>query len=279
MLASSLSRTARRALLIPARRLQAGAGAAPPEALVRAGIWPESVPRHVAVVPDGNRRWAQARGLPTAEGHEAGRRALESTVLLSRAWGVRALTVFAFSQENFGHPKVEVDCVMGMIERMIRENVDEYERIGIRVHVIGDPTGRPESLQKAAREADERTRSNSDLHLMMATCYSGRWEIAEACRQLARRVQSGLLRPEDIDEALLAGELHTSAAAGGELSCPDLVVRTSGEQRISNFLLWQSAYSELYFTDALWPDFGEAEYLKALSAFQSRERRFGQRTA
>ncbi|CAN6223158.1 unnamed protein product [Urochloa humidicola] len=278
MLSSLLSRIARRAFL-PARRLHAGAGAAPPEALIRCGIRPESVPRHVAVVPDGNRRWAQARGLPTAEGHEAGRRALERTVLLSHAWGVRALTVFAFSQENFGRPKVEVDCVMGMIERMIRENVDEYERIGIRVHVIGDPSGRPESLQEAAREADERTRSNSDFHLMMATCYSGRWEIAEACRALARRVQDGLLVPEDIDEALLAGELQTSAAAGGELSCPDLVVRTTGEQRLSNFLLWQSAYSELYFTDALWPDFGEAEYLKALSAFQSRERRFGQRTA
>ncbi|CAL5065749.1 unnamed protein product [Urochloa decumbens] len=273
--AGLLSRTARRALL-PARRLHAVAAA---PALVQAGIRPESVPRHVAVVPDGNRRWAQARGLPTADGHEAGRRALERTVLLSHAWGVRALTVFAFSQENFGRPKVEVDCVMGTIERMIRDNLDEYERIGIRVHLIGNPSGRPESLQKAAREADEMTRSNSDFHLMMATCYSGRREIVEACRALARRVEGGLLRPEDIDEAVLAGELQTSAAAGGELSCPDLVVRTSGEHRLSNFLLWQSAYSELYFADALWPDFGEAEYLEALRAFQSRERRFGQRTA
>ncbi|CAL5080013.1 unnamed protein product [Urochloa decumbens] len=236
MLAAGLvSRTARRALL-PAHRLHAGGAAPPEEALVRCGIRPESVPRHVAVVPDGNRRWAQARGLPTAEGHEAGRRALESTVLLSHAWGVRALTVFAFSQENFGRPKAEVDCVMGTIERMIRDNLDEYE--------------------------------------------SGRLEIVEACRALARRVEGGLLRPADIDEALLAGELQTSAAAGDdELSCPDLVVRTSGEHRLSNFLLWQSAYSELYFADALWPDFGEAEYLKALRAFQSRERRFGQRTA
>ncbi|CAN6203747.1 unnamed protein product [Urochloa humidicola] len=277
MIASSLPRTARRALLPGAG---AGAGAAPPEeALVRGGVRPESLPRHVAVVPDGNRRWAQARGLPTAAGHEAGRRALERTVLLSHAWGVRALTVFAFSQENFARPKMEVDDVMGLMERMIRDNVDEYARIGIRMHVIGDPTGRPESLQRAAREAEEATRSNSRLHLMLAACYSGRREIVEACRALARRVEGGLLRPEEIDEATLAGELQTSAAGGGELSCPDLVVRTSGERRLSNFLLWQSAYSELYFADALWPDFGEAEYLEALRAFQSRERRFGQRTA
>lgn len=130
----------------------------------------------------------------------------------------------------------------------------------------------------AAREAEEKTRNNSKFHLMLATCYSGRWEIVEACRELARKVQGNLLRPEDIDGQLLAAELQTSAAAG-ELSCPDLLIRTSGEQRLSNFLLWQSAYSELYFTDTLWPDFGEAEYLKALTSFQSRERRFGQRTA
>lgn len=147
------------------------------------------------------------------------------------------------------------------------------------MHVIGDPSRRPESLQKAAREVEETTRSNSKLHLMVATCYSGRWDIVEACRELARKVQGNHLRPEDIDESLLAGELQTSAAAGLELSCPDLVIRTSGEQRLSNFLLWQSAYSELYFTDTLLPDFGEDEYLKALTWFQSRERRFGQRTA
>uniref|UniRef100_A0A0A8Y782 Alkyl transferase n=1 Tax=Arundo donax TaxID=35708 RepID=A0A0A8Y782_ARUDO len=120
------------------------------------------------------------------------------------------------------------------------------------------------------------TRNNSQLHLMLATCYSGRWEIVQACRELAREVKGNLLRPEDIDESLLASKLETSIAAG-EFSCPDLLIRTSGEQRLSNFLLWQSAYSELFFTDTMWPDFGEAEYLQALSAFQSRERRFGQR--
>ena len=150
-------------------------------------------------------------------------------------------------------------------------------RNGIRMHVIGDPSRRPASLQNAAREAEEMTRNNSQLHLMLATCYSGRWDIVRACRELAGEVQGNLLMPEDIDESLLASKLATGVA--GEFSCPDLVIRTSGEVRLSNFLMWQSAYSELYFTDTLWPDFGEAEYLQALTSFQNRERRFGQRNA
>ncbi|KAJ1288472.1 hypothetical protein BS78_02G091900 [Paspalum vaginatum] len=240
-------------------------------------VRPESLPRHVAVVADGNRRWAQARGLLTAEGHDAGCRAVERTVRLSRAWGIRVLTVFAFSLENLGRPKVEVDHLMGKIERAIRDNLDEYARNGIRVHVIGDPSKQPPSLQSTAREAEEVTRSNSELHLILAICYSGQWDILQACRQIAGEVQGSLLRPEDIDAALLAGKLATSVV--GEVACPDLIIRTSGEQRLSNFLMWQSAYSELYFTDTLWPDFGEDEYLQALSSFQSRERRFGTRTA
>jgi len=146
------------------------------------------------------------------------------------------------------------------------------------MHVIGDPSRRPASLQNAAREAEEMTRNNSKFHLMLATCYSGRWDIVQACRELAGEVQGKTLRPEDIDEAMLASKLATSVA-GVEFSCPDLVIRTSGELRLSNFLMWQSAYSELYFTDVMWPDFGETEYLQALSSFQSRERRFGQRNA
>jgi len=145
------------------------------------------------------------------------------------------------------------------------------------MHVIGDPSRRPASLQNAAREAEEMTRNNSQFHLMLATCYSGRWDIVQACRELAGEVQGKTLRPEDIDESLLASKLATGVA--GEFSCPDLVIRTSGEVRLSNFLMWQSAYSELYFTDVMWPDFGETEYLQALSSFQSRERRFGQRNA
>lgn len=159
---------------------------------------------------------------------------------------------------------------------LINHILSNLRRNGIRVHVIGDPSRRPASLKNAIDEAEEITRSNSQLHLIFALCYSGRWEIVEACRELAREVQGNVLKPEDIDESLLGSKLETSVAAG-EFSCPDLLVRTSGELRLSNFLLWQCAYSELYFTDTLWPDFGEAEYLKALSSFQSRERRFGQR--
>ncbi|WVZ62971.1 hypothetical protein U9M48_012657 [Paspalum notatum var. saurae] len=271
-------------------------------------VRPESLPRHVAVVPDGNRRWAQARGRLTADGHDAGCRAVELTVRLSREWGIRVLTVFVFSLENFGRPKAwpplhslshspspdniftlflnslnlkaEVDYLMAMIERLIRDNLDEYARNGIRLHVIGDASRQPASLQSTAREAEETTRSNSELHLILAICYSGQWDILQACRQLAGEVHQGssLLRAEDIDEALLAGKLATSVV-GTEVACPDLIIRTSGEQRLSNFLMWQSAYSELYFTDTLWPDFGEEDYLQALSSFQGRERRFGTRTA
>jgi len=148
-------------------------------------------------------------------------------------------------------------------------------REGIRVHATGDPSTRPASLQEAVQEAEELTRNNSRFHLILATCYSGRWDIVRACRELAGKVQDKLLNPDDIDEAMLAGHLSTNVL--GELACPDLLIRTSGELRLSNFLLWQSAYTELYFSNKMWPDFGEEEYIQALKDFQSRERRFGQR--
>ncbi|KAL6652512.1 hypothetical protein ACP70R_011437 [Stipagrostis hirtigluma subsp. patula] len=250
------------------------AAAAAAEALLQSGLPAESLPRHVAVTMDGNQRWARARGLPMADGLEAGRRAMEQTVWLSHAWGIRALTTFAIGYDNLTRPKVEVDYLMGLLERIIRDNVAEFSE-GIRVHVIGESSRQPASLRSAAREAEEATRGNSRLHLMIGICYSGRQDIVQACRALATKVQGDLLRPEDIDEPLLAGELQNALA--GEASDPDLIIRTSGEQRMSNIMLWQSAYSELFFTDTLWPDFGEAEYLRALGSFHRRERRFGQR--
>ncbi|KAL6639213.1 hypothetical protein ACP70R_022943 [Stipagrostis hirtigluma subsp. patula] len=253
-------------------RAAAAVQAAP---LHRSGLRAESLPRHVAVVMDGNSRWARALGLAAAEGHEEGRRALERTVRLSRAWGVRALTAFAFSHENLARPKAEVDYLMELFEGFIRDNADEYARDGIRLHVIGDASRQPSSLQSVTRETEEATRHNSQLVVMLAICYSGRWDIARACRELAEEAQGGLLRPEDIDEDLLDGKLLTSLA--GEFSSPDLLVRTSGEIRLSNFLLWQSAYSELFFTETLWPDFGEEEYRRALASYKSRDRRFGRR--
>ncbi|XP_066310233.1 uncharacterized protein [Miscanthus floridulus] len=279
---SQLLAPSRRTLLLPLPCPRAGAtpAAAPAPAaeaaLLPGGLRAESLPRHVAVVMDGNSRWARARGLPSAAGHEAGRRALEEVVRLSRAWGVRALTSFAFSHENWSRPKVEVEFLMGQFERAIRESVAEFLREGIRLRVIGDSSRLPVSLQKTAREAEEATRSNSQLDLTLAIGYSGRRDIVQACRNLAQKVHDKLLKPEDIDESLFADELETSHA--NELpDYPDLLIRTSGELRLSNFLLWQSAYAELFFTDTLWPDFGEADYFEALVSFQSRDRRFGVR--
>ncbi|CAL4960361.1 unnamed protein product [Urochloa decumbens] len=283
---SSHSPAAACQLLAPSRRTRlltpcprAGATpAAEASALVLPGaLRAESLPRHVAVVMDGNARWARARGLPSAAGHEAGRRALEETVRLSRAWGVRALTAFAFSHENWSRPKVEVEFLMGLFERVIHESVAEFLRDGIRLRVIGDSSRLPDSLQKMAREAEEATRNNSQLDLTLAISYSGRRDIVQACQSLAQKVHDKVLRPEDIDESLFAAELETSPADEYEVPYPDLLIRTSGELRLSNFLLWQSAYSELFFTDTLWPDFGEDDYLEALVSFQNRDRRFGVR--
>ncbi|CAL5097996.1 unnamed protein product [Urochloa decumbens] len=248
-----------------------------PEALVQAGLRAELMPRHVAFVMDGSRRWAQARGLTTAEGHEAGGQALKKIVDLSVAWGIHTITAFAFSQENSTRPEPEVKFGMELMERGIRDNVDGFAREGVRMYIIGDRSRMPASLQDAAREAEEMTRNNSHCHFTIAIYYSGQWDIAQACRELATKVQDKVLTPEDIDGATLAGHLATNVLGAGELACPDLVIRTGGDLRLSNFLLWQSAYSELYFTGTMWPAFGADEYLLALKDFQTRERRFGQR--
>jgi len=245
------------------------------ESVLPAGLRAESLPRHVAVVMDGNSRWAHARGLPTAAGHEALKPALEEAVWLSRAWGIRALTAFAFSHENWSRPKAEVDFLMELFERLIQENVAEFVREGIRLRVIGDCTRLPVSLQKTVREAEEATSKNLQLDLILAISYSGRRDIVQACTNLAHKVRDELLGPDDIDESLFADELQTNCA--NELPYPDLLIRTGGEVRLSNFLMWQSAYSELFFTSTLWPDFGEADYVEALIYFQGRDRRFGQR--
>uniref|UniRef100_A0ACD5WBV9 Uncharacterized protein n=1 Tax=Avena sativa TaxID=4498 RepID=A0ACD5WBV9_AVESA len=244
---------------------------APPAEALR----PESVPRHVAVVMDGNSRWARARGLPPTVGHEHGLRALEGIARLSRAWGVRVLTAFAFSHENWNRPKPEVDFLMVRIQSFIHDNVDDFSSQGIRLRVIGDHARLPVFLQNTVREAEEATKENSQLDLVLAMSYSGRRDIVQACRNLAHKVHEKVLRPEDIDETLFANELQTSLT--DEFPYPDLLIRTSGELRLSNFLLWQTAYSELFFTDTLWPDFGEADYLEALRSFHGRDRRFGKR--
>nr|XP_010910432.2 dehydrodolichyl diphosphate synthase 2 isoform X1 [Elaeis guineensis] len=238
------------------------------------GLRREWLPRHVAVIMDGNSRWAKARNLPTSAGHEAGYRTLREMLRLSCVWGIRVLTVFAFSYENWLRPKVEVDFLMMLFERVLRENIRDFLRECIWVRVIGDSSKLPISLQKLAKEVEEMTRNNSRLELVVAVSYSGRRDIAQACQKISQKVKHGLLEPEQITESLIAQELETN---GVEFPYPDLLIRTSGEERLSNFLLWQSAYSELFFTETYWPDFGEADYVEALSSFQKRQRRFGQR--
>ncbi|CAA7398059.1 unnamed protein product [Spirodela intermedia] len=251
----------------------------PPEAALvpfPPGLTPELMPRHVAFIMDGNSRWAKERGLPTSAGHEAGYRSLREIVRLSSYWGIKVLTVFAFSSENWLRPKTEVDFLMRLFEGVIRENLEDFKRQGIRLCIIGDATKLPPSLQKLAMEAAEVTRENAVIELLVAVSYSGRSDIVQACQKIAQRVKDGTLEPADITEAVIEEELVTNCIINSPY--PDLLIRTSGELRLSNFLLWQSAYSELYFSKSLWPDFGEAEYVDALSSFQQRQRRFGLRT-
>ncbi|CAL4953587.1 unnamed protein product [Urochloa decumbens] len=281
---SSHSPTATCQLLAPSRRWRlltpcprAGATpAAEASALLLPGaLRAESLPRHVAVVMDGNARWARARGLPSAAGHDRAARAGGDGAALPRLGRPRAHRLRLLPREL---EPVEVEFLMGLFERVIHESVAEFLREGIRLRVIGDSSRLPVSLQRIAREAEAATRNNSQLDLTLAISYSGRRDIVQACRSLAQKVHDKVLRPEDIDESLFAAELETSPANEHELlPYPDLLIRTSGELRLSNFLLWQSAYSELFFTDTLWPDFGEDDYLEALVSFQNRDRRFGVR--
>ncbi|KAJ4978822.1 hypothetical protein NE237_009602 [Protea cynaroides] len=239
-----------------------------------AGLRPELMPKHVAVIMDGNVRWARQRKLPSSFGHEAGVRALRELTDLCGKWGINVLTVFAFSTENWIRPKVEVDFLMNLFERVIKEDLNNFMRDDIRISVIGDSTKLPVSLQKMIAEAQQITRNNSRLQLIIAVSYSGQYDIVQACRSIADKVNEGLIQPNDITEAVIEKELETNCT---NFPHPDLFIRTSGEQRVSNFLLWQLAYTELVFAQPLWPDFGKADFVDALCSFQQRRRRFGGR--
>ncbi|XP_077222542.1 cis-prenyltransferase 4, chloroplastic-like [Tasmannia lanceolata] len=241
------------------------------------GLRKDSIPRHVAIIMDGNSRWARARGLPTGSGHEAGVKALKEILKLSCKWGIRVLTVFAFSYENWLRGKPEVDFLMYLLESVLQTEVENLHREEIRLSVIGDTSKLPNSLQQLIKEAEVRTRNNMQLQLIVALSYSGRNDIVQACQKIAYRVKEGLLQPADITESVIEQELATNCAV--DSPNPDLLIRTSGELRVSNFLLWQAAYSELFFSPSLWPDFGEDEYAEALLSFQHRKRRFGGRVS
>ncbi|XP_020553501.1 dehydrodolichyl diphosphate synthase 2 isoform X2 [Sesamum indicum] len=230
------------------------------------------MPSHVAVIMDGNRRWARMRGLPVGSGYEAGARAFRSIVELCCNWGIRVLTVFAFSSDNWFRPKVETDFLMGLFERGLRDELQHLTSAGVRISIIGDVSRLLKPLQVLLADAMETTINNSRLHLIIAVNYSGQNDIVQACQKLAIKVKDGLIEPEEINEFLVERELETNCT---DFPHPDLLIRTSGEIRISNFLLWQLAYTELYFAHSLWPDFGEDEFREAVYSFQRRQRRYG----
>ncbi len=231
---------------------------------------PPKVPRHVAIIMDGNGRWAKQRGLSRAEGHRAGMFALRRTVEACEDLGIEILTVYAFSTENWKRPRDEVQALMDLLIEWIRRERTELIERNIRVKVIGDVAPLPAQTREELQGLIEATAGNTGAVLCLALNYGGRREIAEAARRLGERVRRGEIDPSGIDEAALARELMTA-----DLPDPDLLIRPSGEMRISNFLLWQVAYTELWFTPVLWPDFGPAELREAVRAYQARDRRYG----
>jgi undecaprenyl diphosphate synthase len=234
-----------------------------------AGPVPE-VPRHVAIIMDGNGRWAAARGLPRVEGHRRGVEALRKTVRAAGDMGIRCLTIFSFSSENWQRPASEVRDLMGLLRLFIRKDLAELHGNGVRVRVIGERADLDPDIRRLLEEAEELTRANTNLLLVVAFNYGGRDEIARAVRRIAANVASGALPPGAITEELIGQHLDAP-----EIADPDLIIRTSGEQRLSNFLLWQAAYSELVFTPVYWPDFDRAALQSAIEEYRRRERRFG----
>jgi len=228
------------------------------------------LPKHVAIIMDGNGRWAQRRGLPRAAGHRAGVEALRRVVAACKDLGIEYLTVFAFSTENWKRPGEEVDALMSLAVEYFNREIDVLRARGVRIRVIGDMSGLPGPVREAATRAAQETAGNSTLNLTIALNYGGRMEICRAARELASAVKSGEMNPEDITEDVFASRLYAP-----DIPDPDLLIRPSGEMRISNFLLWQCAYTEMWFSSVLWPDFS-AEHLKqAVEDFRRRQRRFG----
>lgn len=225
---------------------------------------------HVAIIMDGNRRWANARGLPRTAGHQRGAEAARRAVKGALLTGVSYLTLYGFSAENWKRPAAEVDDLMGLLRWYLHSQIADMVKERIRLRVIGDRARLSQEIKELIAEAEAVTKDNRRLNLTMAISYGGRQEIVAATRRLVQRALDSGLAPADIDESAFESELDTAG-----LPDPDLILRTSGEQRISNFLIWQSAYSELVFVDKLWPDFDEADLAAAIQEYQSRDRRYG----
>ncbi|MEQ8468938.1 isoprenyl transferase [Coleofasciculus sp. E1-EBD-02] len=230
----------------------------------------ERLPKHVAVIMDGNGRWAKRRGIPRIMGHRRGVDTLKQLLRCCDDWGIQALTAYAFSTENWGRPIEEVEFLMTLFERVLIRELKEMMEENVRIQFVGNLTALPQSLQNQIERSMIQTQNNTGIQFTVATNYGGREEILHACRTIATQVQHGQLQPEDIDEALFSRHLYTA-----NIGDPDLLIRTSGEMRLSNFLLWQMAYAEFYITDAFWPDFDREAFHQALIAYQKRDRRFG----
>jgi undecaprenyl diphosphate synthase len=237
----------------------------------RAAAHPElRIPAHIGVIMDGNGRWAKARGKPRTEGHIAGVKALRATVENCINYGVGYLTVFSFSAENWTRPKDEISFNFGLLRRFVASDLEKLHRNNVRVKIIGSREGLDDGLRRLIAEVEATTAMNTGLKLQVAFNYGGKAEITEAVRRIGSLVATGRLKPEDITEDTIGRALYTAG-----MPDPDIIIRTSGEQRVSNFLLWQSAYSELVFVEDNWPDFDEAAFIRVLEDYSGRERRYG----
>ncbi|MCB8820692.1 isoprenyl transferase [Microvirga rosea] len=230
----------------------------------------QGMPAHVAIIMDGNGRWAAQRGLPRFEGHRRGVEAIRRAVRTARELGIRYLTVYSFSAENWRRPPQEVSDLMGLLKLFVRHDLADLHTHNVRVRIIGEREGLSSDIRPLLDEAEHITRDNTGLNLVIAFNYGGRQEIVRAMQVIAHKIKNGVLNPEDIDAAAVEAHLDTA-----EIPDPDLVIRTSGEQRVSNFLTWQTAYSEFVFIPDYWPDFDEAIFRAAIDEYFKRDRRFG----
>lgn len=230
----------------------------------------DQLPMHVAIIMDGNGRWAKEKGKARIFGHRNGVKSVRETAEAAAEIGIKHLTLYAFSTENWSRPKIEVNALMSLLVDTIRKEIATLNKNDIRLNAIGDTSKLPKKTQKALMEAIENTSMNSRMNLNLALNYSGRWDIKNAAKNIAADVKKGLLHLDQIDDTLFSSYLSTTASPD-----PELMIRTSGEQRISNYLLWEMAYSELYFTNKLWPDFRKEDLYEAIVEFQNRDRRFG----
>ena len=229
-----------------------------------------SLPHHVAIIMDGNGRWAKKRNKPRFLGHKQGVEAVRDVVKICGEYGIEVLTLFAFSSENWRRPEKEVGLLMELFFTALDREVKRLHRNNVQLRIIGDKTAFPEKIQKRIVRAEELTINNDGLILNVAANYGGKWDITQAVKNITLKIESGELKPDDVNEDVIASELSMH-----DLPDPDLFIRTGGEQRISNFLIWQLAYTELYLTDVLWPDFDRNEFLAAINSFSKRQRRFG----